>query len=272
MDSEENKTQDLKHLQSVLLSIMKQIDKFCTEHNIFYYLNGGNALGAVRHKGFIPWDDDFDIMLKYDDYERFLKICRKELDPEKWIIQEAWKDWPGCFSKIRLKNTYLKDVGEWEGIPMEKRGIYIDIFPLVYSPDKKIPRLFQYIVAKLLSSYSLTKKGYTTKSILKKISLLTSKILSIRPLHTLFKKYVFKYDKDAINTIGSLFGMSRFHNAFYSKKIFGNPVYLPYEDTTLPLPTLWDKYLSQTFGDYMKLPPADQQRPAHSLEINFGSY
>ena len=146
MEIENKPTDDLRHLQKVLLEMMKQIDMLCKKHNITYYLSGGNTLGAIRHNGFIPWDDDFDIMMTSGEYEKFIEVCRKELDPDIWYVQEAWVDWPGSFSKIRLKNTYFEDIGEWEGIPVENRGIYIDIFEIVNAPSSKFSKFFQYCI------------------------------------------------------------------------------------------------------------------------------
>ena len=263
---------DLKHLQDVLLEVIKQIDELCRKHNITYYLNGGNALGAVRHNGFIPWDDDFDIMMKYEDYTRFIKICRSELNPEEWYIQEAWVDWPGCFSKIRLKHTYLEDIGEWQGINKENRGIYIDVFPIVNAPESSFLRYTQYFAAKLLNSYSLIKKNYETKSLLKKVALGVGRLLKFNMVNNFCKWLVFRYRNKNTASFGNFFGMSRFRNAFYREEVFQKPCYLQYQDTKLPLPTLYDEYLRQSFGDYMQLPPANQQKPAHSLKIDFGKY
>lgn len=267
-----DKIETLKHLQSVLLSIIKQLDELCRKHNITYYLSGGNALGAVRHNGFIPWDDDLDIMMKSSDYKKFISVCRKELDPEIWYVQEAWVDWPGCFSKIRLKNTYLEDIGEWEGIPMENRGIYIDVFEIVNSPDSKLLKLLQYIGAKMLNSYSLSQKDYKTDSTVKKLAINCSKILKIPLLFNFVKSSVFRYNKKAPKEYGNFFGMSRWHNAFYCVNDFGKPYYHPYEDYELPLPTNYQEYLTQAFGNYMELPPIDQRHPAHSIKVDFGPY
>ncbi|MDE6577702.1 MAG: LicD family protein [Muribaculaceae bacterium] len=272
MEIETKPTEELRHLQKVLLEMMKQIDMLCRKHNITYYLNGGNALGAVRHNGFIPWDDDFDIMMKYEDYSRFINICRSELDPAEWYVQEAWKDWPGCFSKIRLKKTYLADIGEWEGIDKDNRGIYIDIFPIVNSPESKNLRLVQYTAAKLLNSYSLVQKNYKGKTLLKKLALGCSRLLKINIINRFCNWCVFRYEKKQTDSYGNFFGMSRFRNAFYRKEVFQLPSYHQYEDIELPLPTLYDEYLRQSFGDYMKLPPIEQQKPAHSLKIDFGKY
>ncbi|MDE5886614.1 MAG: LicD family protein [Muribaculaceae bacterium] len=263
---------NLKHLQKVLLKVMRHIDELCRKHNITYYLNGGNAIGAIRHNGFIPWDDDLDIMMTSSNYKKFLSICRKELDPEIWYIQEAWVDWPGCFTKIRLRNTFLEDIGEWNGIPMKNRGIFIDVFEIVNAPKSKSLKILQYIGAKMLNSYALLHKEYKTDSLLKKMAIKCSKIMKNQRIFNFVKSFVYRYNKKETQEYGNFFGMSRFHNAFYNKEVFGEPVYHQYEDTLLPVPTDYDLYLTKAFGDYMQLPPVEQQKPAHSLHVDFGPY
>lgn len=263
---------ELKSLQMILLSMMKVIDKLCKKNNITYYLSGGNALGAIRHDGFIPWDDDFDIMMTTGNYKKFLSVCRQELDPRIWYVQEAWNDWPGCFSKIRLRNTYLDDVGEWEGIPIENRGIFIDVFEIVDAPSFSLLKLTQYYGAKMLNAYSLMKKGYKTSSLPKKLAMSVSRLMNNKTIFNLVKRLVYRYNEKDTKEYGNFFGSSRYNNAFYRKGVFALPYYHLFEDVNLPLPTEYDVYLTQAFGNYMVLPPADKQKPAHAIKVDFGPY
>ena len=80
---------ELRHLQLVILSIVKDIDKLCRNNDIEYYLFGGSAIGAIRHKGFIPWDDDLDIIMDHSNYDKFVKVCREQLDANKYFFQEG---------------------------------------------------------------------------------------------------------------------------------------------------------------------------------------
>ena len=120
----------LKEIQECGLEILKEVDKVCKKNNINYYLAYGTFLGAVRHKGFIPWDDDIDIYMLYDDIEKFKKCCEKEL-PEKFLVQDFDND-PGMgriFIKVRNINTYMS---ENNGVKVtHNEGVWIDIFPLL---------------------------------------------------------------------------------------------------------------------------------------------
>ena len=118
---------ELRHLQLVILDIIKDIDIVCKNNGIEYYLLGGSAIGAIRHKGFIPWDDDLDIIMTHSNYNRFLKVCKEQLNSNKYYVQEGLVDWPLDYSKIKLRDTILK---EPEGyIPATgEQGIFVDVF------------------------------------------------------------------------------------------------------------------------------------------------
>ena len=98
----------VKHLQRVILGIITDIDALCQKNSIDYYLVGGSTIGAVRHKGFIPWDDDLDIIMTHANYEKFIKVCNEQLDREKYYFQEGRKDWPLNYSKVRLRHTRIE--------------------------------------------------------------------------------------------------------------------------------------------------------------------
>ena len=126
-----------RKLQLKILDIVKDIDDVCKKNNIEYYILYGSALGAIRHKGFIPWDDDFDIGMTYDNYVKFLEVCEQQLDKNKYYVQTPDKeeDYYLSFSKIRDITTTLIEEGN-KDIDIV-RSIYVDVFPIVGCPDNK---------------------------------------------------------------------------------------------------------------------------------------
>ena len=263
-----NQTQ---HLQKVLLVIIKDIDEVCRRHNITYYLFGGSALGARRHKGFIPWDDDLDIALLPEDYERFLTIAKKDLDPKRYYIQEGRIDWPEDFSKIKLIGTHIREYGEYY-VDSNSDGIFLDVFRLDYAPVSKSKRFLQYIFGKLILIDNLKKKGYSANSVAKKILLGLSSIMDGRLIKNWRYNQYYKYNAHPSNWLSRVLGETRFKSAFLPREVFGIPVYVPFEDIMLPVPEKLDEYLSITYGDYMKLPPEDKRVGLHITEIDFGNY
>lgn len=262
---------EVRHLQLVILSIIKDLDKIATKYNIPYYLLGGSCIGAIRHKGFIPWDDDLDIILTRENYNKLIEACKKDLDLDKYYLQEGLKDWPLAFTKIRLMNTYLQEP-EDDYASEEKHGIYIDIFPMDNVPDSKIKAALQYVLAKYYLCYLLGLRKYKSASFTKKLMMLAAYPLRINILRKAIVKYIEKFNKVHTKALGFFYGRTRYRNSITSRSIYGKPTYVPFEDTLLPVPEHYHEYLTQLFGDYMKLPPEDQQKGLHLISVDFGKY
>ena len=262
---------DTQHLQKIILSIAKDIDVLCRKHNIPYYLFGGSALGAKRHKGFIPWDDDLDIVFLPEDYKRFLSIAQKELDPEKYQLQIGRKDWPEHFSKVRLKGTHIREYGEYY-IGPDSDGIYVDIFRIDYASNSSTGRRIQYLLGKMILANNMNHKGYKPDSTSKKLMSIASKVLNIKPIRNVVEKIYYRYDSKPTNWTSDVMGRTRMHNAFIPREVYGKPVYVDFEDTQLPVHEDVDKYLTISFGDYMKLPPVEKRVGLHITHIDFGKF
>ena len=262
---------ELRHLQMVIMEIMKDIDAVCKNNNIEYYLLGGSAIGAIRHKGFIPWDDDLDIIMDHENYEKFFRICRQELSPEKYYIQEALKDWPMLFSKIRLKGTYLEEPGAY-GTDKDQRGIFLDIFKLDNAPKSTMAKKWQYLCGKYVLCYALLKRGYKEASLKKKILMYSALPLNIKSLRNFFMHQLTKYNDKITGEYATFGERYRYKATFYRKDLFGKPLYVPFEDTMLPVPEKYDEMLTQLFGDYMTPPPVKEQQGWHMQKVDFGNY
>lgn len=261
----------IEHLQRIILGIAKDIDQLCREHGIEYYLFGGSALGAKRHQGFIPWDDDLDIVLLPEQYEKFIALCKEKLDKDKYVLQEGLVDWPEHFSKIRLKGTHIKEFGEYY-VDENTDGIFVDVFRVDYSPDARWKRRIQYFWGKLWLAYNMNLKGYKSDSTAKRMLSLVAKSMKVPFVRKFVMGQYLKYNKKPTGWTSDVMGRTRFHNAFVPREVYGSPTYVKFEDTVLPAHEQLDKYLSITFGDYMKLPPEDKRVGMHIEKIDFGEY
>lgn len=262
---------ELQHLQKVILMIAKDVDKLCKENNIEYYLLGGSCIGAIRHQGFIPWDDDLDIMMTRDNYEKFIKIARSKLSPNKYILQEGLKDWPLYFSKVRLKGTYIHEP-EDEYASFDMHGIYLDVFALDNVSNNNLIATLQYFLAKYFLSYQLGERSYKSASFKKKILIFLSNPLKIKFLRKIVLQFIERYNKTTTQRLGFFYSNARLRNAIIPKSIYGIPKYVKFEDTELPVPEKFHDYLTQMFGDYMKLPPENQRIGHHLISVDFGKY
>lgn len=263
-----NKT---RHLQLVILSIMKDVDELCRKNTIEYYLLGGSAIGAVRHKGFIPWDDDLDIVMSPSNYEKFIRVCREQLDLKKYYLQVGLEDWPLNFTKIRLRGTMIKENKKEITSPNGENGIFLDIFKLENSPANIIGQIIQYVLAKYYLSYQLSKRGFDTKDLKKKLMMFISWPLKLSLFRNALKKFIEHYHDDT-TYYGSFYFRTRFKTAFTEKYIFGQPKRVQFEDMMLPVPEHVHEYLTQMFGDYMTPPPIEKQVGLHTFEVDFGKF
>lgn len=262
-----------EHLQAVILSIMKDIDKMCRENGIEYYLFGGSALGAKRHNGFIPWDDDLDIVLLPPMYDKFIEMCRDKLDKDKYILQEGQVDWPEHFSKIRLRGTHISEIGDYY-TNSDNDGIYVDVFRVDYASNSCFGRRWQYVMGKLWLAYNMNLRHYQPEGFARKAMSLIAQTLKITPLRSFVVKEYLKYNKKGVptNWVSDVLGRTRMHNAFVPMATYGTPTETAFEDTRFFVHEDVHNYLSITFGDYMKLPPVEKRVGLHIKNIDFGKY
>ena len=256
-------------LQDKILEIAVYIDKLCRENDINYCLMGGSALGAKRHGGFIPWDDDLDVFMTPDNYEKFRKVFNENGDKEKYYLQEwGLTDGMVTISKIRLNNTsYIEEsLKKWD----IHHGIYVDIFILHTCPDNKLQQSHQCLWAKYVIMKGLAVRGYNRRGGFLGFAL---KVMSRMPDRLWVKhglKQVYKYRNKKTNYFCNFMGKAVFKNAIYKREYFENPEYAPFEKVKLKVPLKLHEFLSERFGDYMKPPTPERIKwEQHAESWNF---
>lgn len=244
-------------LQDKILEIMVYIDSLCKNNNIEYYLMGGSALGAIRHGGFIPWDDDLDIFMSRENYCRFMKICETQLDTERFYFQrEDSVEQPHFFSKIRMNGTTCIEEVHLKNKKIDQhQGIFVDIMCLNNAAKSNFGKKIQYYAAGLLKAKAITKTTYKTKNKKKKMQLFIAKCIVWGPFKKLLLHTVRKYNKKNANEYTHLFGRAKFENSFYPVSDFKSQKFVPFEKTDLAVPSGVENYLAIRYGaDYMSMP------------------
>jgi lipopolysaccharide cholinephosphotransferase len=253
--------QTVRDIQEKILYIMKYIDKVCRDNDIVYFIMGGTALGAVRHGGFIPWDDDLDIFMTPSEYAKFKRAM--ELDqPEEFVIQE-WRTTKNYleYAKVRMNGTTFIEEAFKDRKDMH-HGIYVDIMILHKVPLNKFIQKFIYLESKFVTLYGLSQRNWKPKTKIQSLILASLKFLPCKFLANLSYKGIYHYD-DVQTGFKYCYWITpaKFCAGLFDAKFFESPVDIPFEDTVLLGSEHIKEYLSYRYGDYMKL-PSEQQRMA----------
>ncbi len=246
----------LERLHSEILLVMDAVDELCTKHKIKYYMIGGTLLGAVRHKGFIPWDDDFDIIMPRDDFDKFVKIASVELkEPFKlaWITTND--EYRHLYAKVENSNTvFFEDIKYGSGYP----GIFVDIFPLdtTNGYSKKIEQRKKWI-KKLATMMGMKvyrgKYGFLRDAIL---SCMSTRFLNASA--TGLMKLSNTKNGEWYTNFGSQYSAKK---QTIKKEYYGEGMRIPFEDRRYYAPTHSESILKSVFGEnYMSLPPKEKRR------------
>lgn len=263
-------TSNIKSLQHKILEITLYLDEFCKDHNITYYLMGGSALGALRHKGFIPWDDDLDVFMTYSNYSKFIKTAREHLDVKKFYLQEEnTKEWPMYFTKLRMNGTTFIEADTQKN--QMHQGIYIDIMCLNNVSDNIVYRFIQYFSALLITAQTIDKRGYISNhSAKKKLAMFISRILVRGCIKKGLLAIVRSLNDKKTNKVGHFFGKAPFSKTSFPVNWLGPQRYVPFEHEMLPVPSEAEKYLTLRFGDFMKMPDEAtlKEYPVHAMIVD----
>lgn len=258
--------QQLRQLQLTQLEILKAFDSFCKENNLKYSLFFGTLLGAVRHKGFIPWDDDLDVGMPREDYEKFLNLWEKSAYSKKYILQNKNNSplFTQTFTKIRKDHTTFIEIESEIGC--YHHGIFIDVFPFDKAPNgflKEKLYLWRAMKYLLFCREYVDHKSNPLIKLISNIILKTStgekRIKTRKKLYNQITKYQSYNDNFHYVHINTFSGM--FFN--YDKTLFDKTIYIDFEDESFTVIENWDYVLKTIYGDYMQLPPKEKQVLAH---------
>ena len=267
----------MRAVQEKILETMKFIDKLCREHGIVYYIMGGTALGAVRHGGFIPWDDDLDIFMTPDQYQKFKSFFEKE-NSKQFVIQEWRTDSKYLeYAKVRMNGTTFIEEHFKDRKNMH-HGIYVDIMILHKVPENKFVQKLVYLESKFVTLYGLSQRNWVPKSKSQAMVLKSLKLMPCKLMSRLAYSHIYRYDSRNSNFKYCYWiTPAKFRNGLFDRSFFEHPVDIPFEDTVLLGSEKIKEYLEYRYGDYMKLPSEEQQKAAvHAMifdtEKNYTEY
>ena len=260
---------NIELLHKVDMDIVKEVVRVCDAHNFKYYMLGGTMLGAIRHKGFIPWDDDIDLGMPRDDYEAFLELAEKELPAYLKVVN--YRNDPNYQYYItRVQDTQTRVVEERIGNDNKYTCASIDIFPVDGTPNNPILRkiyffrvLYHRALMSLCYKDSIDRKRKRSKK--EKLLLWIMERIPVEKLTTPYKQKC-KIDKllrsqkvEGSAYIGNIMGAYRTRE-IVPADYYGEGAYYPFEDIQLRGMAKAEAYLTFTYGDYMRLPPEDQRK------------
>lgn len=267
---------EMKKLWAVELDLLVEFDRVCKKHGLTYFADSGTLLGAVRHQGFIPWDDDIDVIMPREEYEKLIKIAEREFR-HPYFFQSFHTDLGVVFGGGRLRNSNTTLISDFENKrPYQNKGIFIDILVLDNLPDsefqleidkfilKRYWRILRY--SSYYDSYFRTSKDVSMKKrFVGKIALVFKHIFGIERLCGGYTKICTRYRDKSTRRIANFIG---------SKGDFGMPKecydansisYVPFEHIQIPIPNRYDEILTIYYEDYMTM----KQLPAVHSRLKF---
>ena len=264
--------QTLRKVQLTLLEILKDIDCVCKKHGIQYFLDSGTLLGAVRHQGFIPWDDDLDIGMLRDDYEKFCAIAQDELgDKYFWQTWDTDPDYPIPFGKVRKRGTLYVEAKSRQ---LNENGFYVDVLPYDFAPNNEVLRKKLKRKQWFLYRTLLMKSGYKPwnesqgRNLKKRVGYIpyrvTSLFLTRRRLIALYLRTIKQVkDKDLV--------YEQTGQKYYDIAWMKATILLRFENCSFPVVDHYHEWLTRTYGDYMVLPPKEERENRHQIYLlDFG--
>lgn len=260
----------LRQLQLIELDMLVEFDRICRKYDIKYSITGGTLLGAIRHGGFIPWDDDADVSMLREEYEKFIDVCDMELDDKKYYFQDIDRT-PGYrwgYGKLRRKDTvFLREYQEH--MPYEQ-GIFLDIFPRDGVPDGVIEgsvhKFCCFCVRKILWS---AVGRYAAKNSVCRCWYSVLYNISLPWIKKVYYYLVMWSDRKVTKLVRALTFPVPHNEKGYRREWYNDYVDIKFEGYTLMAEKGYMNWIEQEFHDYMKLPPAEKRKVHPVVAIKF---
>ena len=264
----EKKYLSLEEYHAVLFDMLKQVDSICHAERLRYFLSGGTLLGAIRHKGFIPWDDDIDLMMPRPDYEIFLKRAEKRL-PKRYILAfpDRTKDYSQPWIRIFDTRVAVDDSGMQRTLT---RSLFVDVFPIDGLPSN---RALSSLCFKRVRAWDILLKCARRKALypderlkwLKKPMMTLTRVRTLPKYAVSLNKSARRYSFERAHYAGVLATTHYGSRERMPVEVFRGSVQVPFEGGLFPAPIGYDTYLSRLYGDYMQLPPEEKRVSEHNL-------
>lgn len=253
-------------LKQIQIQILKQVSAYCEREKIPYWLDCGTLLGAIRHKGFIPWDDDIDIGMMRKDYDKFVTGFNQSNDRYQcWNMNNTY-NFPFSFTKVMDLKTELYEPDKQSGIKM---CINIDVFPYDNAPEEMqllnemYDKRDKYIAMYLRSVLAKCSTDGRVKCIVRYIAYMVLRFIPRQYLVDKINDNIMKYKDVETGYVGNFTSVSRIWG---KKAIFDSFIDVEFEGKKYKAPVGYDAWLKEFYGDYMKLPPEDERVPKHKFE------
>jgi len=257
-------TDELKQLQNIELELLVEFDRICRKHNIIYSIDGGTLLGAIRHGGFIPWDDDADVIMNRKEYVRFLSVVDEELDKEKFYFQDLNRTigYRWGYGKLRRKGTEFVRLNQ-EYMPYEQ-GVFMDVFVCDNVPENYLARCVCNFHSYLYRKFFYSEVGKHTATGWSRVVYEILNLVPEQELKLKYNKYVAYRNKRESRWVKCLTFPACNRTYGYKKEWYGDTIDILFEGKKLRACKKYEEYLEFLYGDYMKLPP-EEKRKVHPV-------
>ena len=263
-------SEEMKKVWWIQMEILKEFDRICKKHGLRWFPTGGILIGVIRHKGFIPWDDDVDVTMPREDFNRFIEVCKEEVK-EPYFLQTPLTDEKCYQTWISLRDC--RSTGNRISLlkTRQHNGIGIDIIPREGCEDNlmlyKIRRFPLTVLSKLCNTYvnefNMTPKAVLLRKILRFFPIDHIRIYKFLEKHNSRHPWS-KYNKVTPTLIADPMAKDIRH-VIVDKKDYASTIEMPFETMTIPVPIGYDRILRKGYGDYMKFPPVEKRKGKHDI-------